>query len=93
MNLSALHSALVNLHQNKLFEWFVISIIVFSALIIGAKTFTIISPNVLEVIRWLDLMITLIFLVEILIRFVTEPQKLRFFTKGWNIFDTAITHR
>ena len=38
----------------------------------------------------LDLLITLIFLVEISIRFLGEPQKRAFFRNGWNVFDTLI---
>jgi voltage-gated sodium channel len=77
------------LRSNKAFELFVIFIIIFSALVIGAKTYNI-SPEMLWLIHLLDWLITVFFLVEILIRFIGEEQKRNFFKKGWNIFDTLI---
>lgn len=75
--------------NNRLFEIIVVSVILFSALLTGAKTYDI-SPTVMTVIEWLDYSITLFFLVEISIRFLAEPNKLRFFKSGWNIFDSLI---
>lgn len=77
------------LRDNKLFEWFVVTIIILSAIVIGAKTYDIPS-SVLSVIAILDFSITLIFLFEITIRFIAEPNKKRFFHNGWNVFDTLI---
>jgi voltage-gated sodium channel len=57
--------------------------------VIGAKTYDI-SPTTLVIIGWLDLLITVIFLTELVIRFIGEEHKNRFFTKGWNIFDSLI---
>jgi len=77
------------LRSNKIFEFFVISIIIFSALVIGAKTYDI-SPTSLWVIHLLDWFITFFFLTEIIIRFLGEAHKKNFFKHGWNIFDTLI---
>ncbi|MCU7939267.1 MAG: ion transporter [gamma proteobacterium symbiont of Bathyaustriella thionipta] len=77
------------LRSNKLFELFVISIIIFSALVIGAKTYDI-SPGTLWVVHLLDWFITFFFLTEIIIRFIGEKNKKEFFKHGWNIFDTLI---
>ena len=38
----------------------------------------------------MDLFITVVFLVEIVIRFLGEKKKRNFFKQGWNIFDTLI---
>ncbi|WP_019616352.1 ion transporter [Psychromonas ossibalaenae] len=77
------------LRNNKFFELFVITVIIFSALMIGANTYD--MPNhVLTFIYVLDWTITLIFLVEIMIRFIGEPDKKRFFHNLWNVFDTLI---
>lgn len=84
-----LQNAFFKLRSNKAFELFVVAIIIFSALVIGIKTYDI-PPNILQAIAILDWAITLFFLVEITIRFVGEPEKKRFFTKAWNIFDTLI---
>ncbi|WP_257274373.1 MULTISPECIES: ion transporter [unclassified Endozoicomonas] len=77
------------IRSNKIFELFVVSIIIFSALVIGAKTYNL--PTYLEsTISVLDVGITLFFLVEILIRFFGEENKKNFFKSGWNLFDTLI---
>ena len=75
--------------SNRLFELFIILVIIASALLIGVKTYRLPSW-VKPLIDGLDLLITLIFLVEISIRFLGEPQKRAFFRNGWNLFDTLI---
>tara|TARA_R110001583_G_scaffold51161_10_gene159765 strand:- start:814 stop:1662 length:849 start_codon:yes stop_codon:yes gene_type:complete len=77
------------IRNNKIFELFVISIIIFSALMIGANSYDI-SDTTMQVLSVLDVTITAIFLVEIVIRFIGEPDKKRFFHNFWNIFDTFI---
>jgi len=89
MNTDKLQQSFLKIRSNKAFELFVISIIVFSALVIGAKTYDI-PQNVLTVVGWLDHFITAVFLVEIIIRFLGEEHKRNFFKHGWNIFDTLI---
>lgn len=84
-----LQAKFYRVRNNKFFEFFVITVIIFSALVIGAKTYDI-SPWLLQVITVLDWAITLIFLAEITVRFLGEPDKKRFFSKFWNIFDTVI---
>lgn len=84
-----LQAKFYRMRNNKVFEFFVIVVIIFSALVIGAKTYDM-SPLLLQVITILDWGITLIFLAEITVRFWGEPDKKRFFTKFWNIFDTLI---
>ncbi|SFD62750.1 ion transporter [Pseudoalteromonas denitrificans] len=89
MNFSKIQSFSIRLKTNKIFELFVIGIIVFSALLIGAKTYEI-PTSAMSVLKLLDWFITFIFLFEIVIRFIAEENKKLFFTKGWNIFDTLI---
>jgi len=86
---SILQKKFFQLRSNKTFELFVIVIIIFSALVVGAKTYDI-PPSVLRFVYWLDTAITIIFLVEITVRFLGEEQKRNFFRSGWNIFDTII---
>lgn len=77
------------IRSNKLFEAFIIVVIMASALLIGLKTYDI--PESVQIgIVWLDVLITLIFIVEISIRFAAEDRKLDFFKSGWNIFDVLI---
>ena len=77
------------LRSNKLFETFIIVIIITSALLVGAKTYEI-SPFILSAIGWLDFGVTVIFVIEITVRFLGEENKRNFFKQGWNIFDTII---
>ena len=77
------------LKDNRLFEFFVIFIIIISALEIGAKTYAL-SESALKFTQFLDIFITLFFLVEIIIRFVGESNKRAFFKSGWNVFDTVV---
>ncbi|MFN3882748.1 MAG: ion transporter [Nitrincola lacisaponensis] len=84
-----LQDRLERLRANKLFETFVIFVIIASALLIGAKTYE--ETSRFDIImRWLDLGITLFFLFEICIRLAAEKRTLDFFKKGWNIFDFLI---
>lgn len=89
MNITQIQDASLRLRNNKFFELFVVSIIILSAVLIGAKTYPI-PESVMQIIRWLDVAITIIFLFEITIRFIAEENKKRFFHSGWNIFDTLI---
>ena len=89
MSIQSAQQRFVRLRENKLFETFVILIIVLSALVIGAKTYVIPewSRTLLE---WLDLGITLFFLVEISIRLMASDSIRAFFRNGWNVFDFTI---
>jgi len=84
-----IQAAFFRLRSNKAFELFVIGIIIFSAVTIGIRTYEM-PPLLVDVVRVLDGLITLIFLVEICIRFIGEPNKRRFFHSAWNVFDTLI---
>ncbi len=67
------------LRNNKAFELFVVGVILFSA-----------PASVLTMVSWLDTFITIIFLLELTIRFAGEENKRHFFKSAWNIFDTII---
>jgi voltage-gated sodium channel len=87
--LDNMHAALVRLRNNKAFEFFVITVIIISALEIGAKTYPL-TPTALTITQYIDVFITLFFLIEILIRFIAEENKKAFFKSAWNVFDTAV---
>jgi len=87
--LSGLERRFYEIRNNKVFELFVIAIIIFSALMIGANSYEV-SATTLQVLSGLDIAITVIFLAEIIIRFIGEPNKKRFFFNAWNVFDTFI---
>lgn len=77
------------LRANKFFEMAVITIIVVSALLIGAKTYEETS-RFQQALLVMDVSITVFFLVEILIRMAAERRLRDFFRKGWNVFDFLI---
>lgn len=89
MNYIAIQSAFFRLKNNRVFELFVISIIIISALEIGAKTYDL-PDQAISFTKILDVFITLFFLFEIIIRFIAEPHKKHFFKSGWNVFDFIV---
>lgn len=89
MNTNSLQQKFMAVRSNKAFELFVVAVILFSAVVIGVKTYDI-PPAMLSVVSVMDGGITLIFLVELVIRFIGEENKKRFFHNGWNVFDTII---
>ena len=84
-----LQQQFLRLRSNKAFEWFVMFVIIFSAIVIGAKTYPL-PDAILSLVVLLDWVITFIFLFEIVVRFIAEEEKRRFFLNGWNIFDSLI---
>lgn len=86
---SALQQRFLSIRENKVFETFVIVVIVLSAMVIGAKTYAIPEPAY-AVFQVLDVGITLFFLVEVIIRLIAEGSLRAFFRKGWNVFDFLI---
>ncbi len=75
--------------DNKVFELFVISIIIFSSVMIGVKTYPL--ANWVDTVFYvLDYAITIFFLIEISIRMAAEDKLRHFFKSGWNIFDFTI---
>ncbi|MDH5183249.1 MAG: ion transporter [Gammaproteobacteria bacterium] len=85
----SLKQMFLHIRSNKTFEFFVISIIILSALLIGAKTYAI-DSRVEQIIHILDIAVTLIFLFEVIIRMAAEEKFRNFFKSGWNVFDFII---
>lgn len=81
---------LQKLHANPFFEWTTVIIILVSSLTIGVKTYNL-SDTALSAIQFLDWLITIYFLVEIIIRIIAAGGIRPFFAAGgWNIFDFII---
>jgi len=89
MNNSTIQQNFDRIRSNKVFELFVVTVIISSALLVGAKTYEL-APASRSFIIWLDMLITVIFVAEITIRFIAEPNKRAFFKNGWNVFDTLV---
>jgi len=89
MNTKQLQQTFFRIRSNKVFELFVVFVIIFSALVVGVKTYSV-SENMMIFISFLDWLITFIFVTELSIRYIGEEHKNQFFKNGWNIFDTLI---
>jgi voltage-gated sodium channel len=89
LSFSDIQARFVALRSNKLFETFVIAVILVSAMVIGASTYDV-PPAVLGVFDVLDVAVTLFFLAEIVVRMLADGSLRRFFSQGWNVFDFVI---
>jgi voltage-gated sodium channel len=89
MTWTAFQSKFQHIRDNKVFELFVISVIILSSLLIGVRTYNL--PETAITFLWvMDYGVTVFFLIEILIRMAAEDRLKDFFKKGWNIFDFTI---
>lgn len=80
---------LQQIESSRIFQGAVITIIILSALTIGARTYEV-PPLVSQILSILDNAITVFFLAEILFRFAVCENKKRFLLDGWNLFDTLV---
>lgn len=87
--MSQLQKLFQRIDKSKIFQSFVIAVIVVSALTVGAHTYSL-HPTVEFALNWMDVGITTFFLIELIIRFIASKGIKDFFSKGWNIFDTII---
>ena len=84
-----MNRALYKIKESRIFQFVVISIIILNAITIGVNTYDL-SDLTKKLINYLDYSITVFFVIEIIIRFIGEPNKKDFFKSGWNIFDSTI---
>lgn len=84
-----IQNRLKRIDASPVFQWSIIAVILLSALLIGAKTHNL-PDNAMQLLTVLDVVITVFFLFEIVIRFLAFKDKKSFFKNGWNIFDTII---
>ena len=84
-----MNGALYKIKESRIFQFIVISIIILNAITIGVNTYDL-SDLTKKLINYLDYSITVFFVIEIIIRFIGEPNKKDFFKSGWNIFDSTI---
>ena len=84
-----MNGALYKIKESRIFQFVVISIIILNAITIGVNTYDL-SDLTKNLINYLDYSITVFFVIEIIIRFIGEPNKKDFFKSGWNIFDSTI---
>lgn len=87
--ITSLRQCFKSIDDSRVFQAFVIGIIIVSALSIGAHTYQLPEPVELA-LSWMDMGITVFFLMELCIRFLAAPSAKVFFTRGWNLFDLVI---
>jgi len=75
--------------KDKRFEFTMMAVIIFSALVIGIHTFKI-DPVFESILFYVDNLITVIFVIEIAVRIAAEKRAIDFFKDGWNVFDFVI---
>lgn len=81
----------LKIRNNNFFEGFIISIILISAIFVGFRTYEeSLNPEIFLYISYLDYIVTIIFVIEILIRIIAEKNIINFFRQPWNIFDFLI---
>ena len=79
----------LSIRNSKVFSGIVIAVIVASAVYAGVSSYDI-SPKYNVYLDLFDYAITLFFVIEILIRMISERSFIKFFKDGWNIFDFLI---
>lgn len=81
----------ISIRNNDLFELFVVSIILSSAILVGFRTYEeSFNPEIFLYLSYLDYAITIIFVIEIFIRIGAEQKLIDFFKNGWNVFDFIV---
>jgi voltage-gated sodium channel len=77
--------------QSRLFQNFVLGVIVLTAALVGIETSASLSARHAALLAGLDVAVQVIFVLEIAIRLLAcWPRPLAFFRDGWNIFDFAV---
>jgi voltage-gated sodium channel len=79
----------LKIRNSDFFSGLVIFVIIASAIYAGVSSYDIPTQYVFF-LEAFDYFITIFFLIEIIIRMISEKSLLRFFKDGWNIFDFTI---
>jgi voltage-gated sodium channel len=77
--------------ESSRFQFFIVAVIIFNAALMGLETSRPLMRAYGPVMHALNLLIQLIFLVEISVRLTAYAPRLdRFFRDGWNLFDFSV---
>ncbi len=79
----------LNIRNSTIFSGIVIAVIVASAIYAGISSYDL-APQYDIYLDVFDYAITIFFLIEIVIRIISERSLIKFFRDGWNIFDFLI---
>jgi voltage-gated sodium channel len=75
--------------QSAVFNNFIIAVILLNAVLIGLSTY-LTDATALRVIAGIEALCLVVYLVEIVLRFIARDSARAFFRDGWNIFDIVI---
>ncbi|MCD4800811.1 MAG: ion transporter [Methanococcoides sp.] len=76
---------------HKHFEVFIISVIILAGILVGVQTYPDFSAKHHDLITILDTLIIIIFVIEAILKIVSEmPRPLHYFKNSWNVFDFII---
>lgn len=73
--------------NNRRFDIFIVAVIIFNSILIGVQTLPL-PIEVASALEYLDTTCLLIYIIEIVLRFISNPKA--YFKSGWNIFDFTI---
>ena len=79
----------LTIRNSRAFNTIVISVILASAFYAGVTTYDL-PDNYEAALSFFDYSITVFFVIEILIRMISERTLIKFFKDGWNVFDFLI---
>ena len=82
-------SFFLKVRNSNIFSGIVIAVILASAIYAGVISYDI-SPKYNIYLDLFDYAITVFFVIEIIIRMISERSLIKFFKDGWNIFDFLI---
>jgi voltage-gated sodium channel len=74
--------------ESRWFHNFIITVIVINGAVLGIETAQGLSATAMKVLMWIDQLCLLIFVIELLMKFLV--YRLSFFKQGWNVFDFLI---
>ena len=75
----------------KLFDNFIIGIILFAGLLVGVQTYKEFANRHIEILTFLDSLVLAIFTLEVMIKILAEGKRpINYFRNAWNIFDFLI---
>ncbi|MFA5930918.1 MAG: ion transporter [archaeon] len=90
MNNSTFSTKLKTIVDSKPFNYFVLLIIILSAVLVGFTLNMSIEDPWYPILNFVELIILVFFCIELLIRIFAEEKPINFFKDPWNVFDFVI---
>jgi len=77
--------------ESKSFQRFIIGVIIFAGVLVGAETYKSFAAEHHSLLHILDKIVLWIFVIEIVLKMISEGNKpWNYFKDGWNVFDFLI---